>query len=259
MSVSWDENMTSLIITCDLDWAPEYAITKTLEFIDDAGIKPTVFITHESKAVMRYKDKIDVALHPFFDVDSSHGNTIDKTIQTMQSMQYTVPGFRCHRFKSCNQSMQAMYSIGMRFSSNVCTDLHDVAPFVNRYGMIEFPVFFEDGGYLWRRHSLSYRQISNRMNTDSKKIILVHPMHFILNSPNFEFMQHLKASYARDHWINMGKKELEKLRYQGYGIGDFVVDMLSKASSFDTLKDYYNEMLTTQYKDLLLSGEHSLL
>lgn len=239
--------MSALIITCDLDWAPEWAIDTTLEFFLKAGIKPTVFTTHPSKTVAALQDQLDVGLHPYFSSDSSHGATINATSNTVSHLQYNLPAFRCHRFKSSNQVMQAMYELGMRISSNICTDLEALPPFVNRYGMVEFPIFMEDGGYLWRRHALQLTALLLRqLKTPGCKVLLIHPMHFALNSPNFSFMQNIKQSCTREEWISMQADELQALRHRGRGIRNVIEGILDKAHSFTTLKVEYNKVIASE-------------
>lgn len=239
--------MSTFIVTCDLDWAPECAIAETLAFFLEAGIRPTVFVTHVSKTVEQLQTKLDIGLHPYFACDSSHGASIQATLDTLRSFQYNLPAFRCHRFQSSNQSMQAMYTFGMRISSNVCTDFESIPPFVNRYGMIEFPIFMEDGGYLWRKHALGLTNLlRQQLQTPVCKVLLIHPMHFVLNSPDFAFMQHLKQACTRWEWSNMPADKLRTLRHTGRGIRNMVEEILNSACSFSTLRDEYNQVVQSE-------------
>lgn len=250
--------MSRLIITCDIDWAPEWAISETLRCLDELKSQPTVFMTHPSDVINLHQE--DIGLHPYFDPLSSHGQSLEQVVETVSSFPYTIPAFRCHRFKSCNQSMQLMYDMGMRISSNVCTDLQDVSPFVSRYGMIEFPIFMEDGGYLWRHGAdLAAQRPHRSFANDQPKVLLIHPMHFVLNSPNFDFMRQIKQSCTRDQWRKMDENNLRSLRFQGFGIADLMMEILMQADHFISLRDYYNKLLSTEFKHLLQSKEHSLL
>jgi hypothetical protein len=72
-----------------------------------------------------------------------------------------------------------MAEAGMLISSNVCTDLEIVLPFTDRFGFLEVPIFLEDGGYLWRQHSLAMnQQLKNTVLGPGTKILIIHPMHF---------------------------------------------------------------------------------
>ena len=230
-----------------MDWASECAIDATLKFFLEAGIKPTVFTTHCSKTVAALQDQLDVGLHPYFSKDSSHGATIHATINTVSCLPYNLPAFRCHRFKSSNQVMEAMYELGMRISSNICTDLEHLPPFVNRYGMVEFPIFLEDGGYLWQRHALRLTNlVLQQLHKPGGKVLLIHPMHFALNSPNFSFMKKIKQCHSREEWISMPTDELQALRHKGRGIRNVIEDILEEVNEFSTLRVEYNKVIASE-------------
>jgi hypothetical protein len=230
--------MNSLIITIDLDWACEPAVEETLDFLQNRGIRPTVFITHRSSRVESSLNEIDVGLHPFFDPGSSHGSTISKTVEYVMNLPHNLPAFRCHRYAICNASKQAMSAAGMFISSNVCTDLEIVKPFRDRFGMLEVPIFLEDGGYLWLKRSLDINEsLSKTILEPGAKVITIHPMHFALNTPYFAYMSDIKQSMSREAWGSMSKSVLSTLRWKGQGIRDFLVELLQIQSTISSLRD----------------------
>ena len=231
--------MHSLIFTVDLDWACEPAIEETINFLHENNIKPTIFITHSSSIVEKNIDKIDIGLHPYFGSDSSHGSTIQDVVKHVMNLPHNLAAFRCHRFASCNASHQAMADAGMLISSNVCTDLEIISPFKNRFGLLEVPIFLEDGGYLWCKHPLEMTQkLRNAVLRPGRKVIIIHPMHFSLNTPHFNYMYDIKNSVNRSEWKNMSRETLDKYRWKGRGIRDLLVDLVQiehKSSSLRTL------------------------
>ncbi|MDF2966075.1 MAG: hypothetical protein K0Q51_1463 [Rickettsiaceae bacterium] len=228
--------MNNLIITVDLDWACEFAVEETLNFLINNKIPPTIFITHRSAVVEANINQIEVGLHPYFAKDSSHGSTIDEVIKYVMDLPHNLPAFRCHRFAICNASRQAMLEAGMLISSNVCTDLEIIPPFTDRVGLLEVPIFLEDGGYLWRNHSLEYNQgLEMKLKQHGTKVLLIHPMHFALNTPNFSYMYDIKQSVSREEWNNMNKKTIDKLRWRGRGIRDLLMDILRSNQSYQSL------------------------
>lgn len=231
--------MNTHVITVDLDWACEPAIEETLNFLDKQKISPTVFITHRSPRVEAAMGQIEVGLHPYFGSDSSHGSTIIDVVNHIMDLPHNLPGFRCHRFATCNSSRQAMAEAGMLISSNVCTDLEVVPPFKDRFGLLEVPIFLEDGGYLWRKHSLEMTpQLLKTLLSPGTKVIIIHPMHFSLNTPDFAYMYNIKQSMSREEWKGMTKTVIDKYRWKGRGIRDFLVELLQiipKTSSLGNL------------------------
>jgi Polysaccharide deacetylase len=230
--------MNELVVTVDIDWACEPAVEETLDYLLEQGVAPTVFSTHASQRVKQALGEMEVGLHPFFDPTSSHGNTIPETVAHVMGLPHNLKAFRCHRFAICNTSRQAMVEAGMLLSSNVCTDLEVVSPFRDRFGLLEVPVFLEDGGYLWRRHPL---ELSDALLVPGKKVILIHPMHFAINTPDFAYMADIKRSMERDQWRNLSRKDLDKLRWKGRGIRDLVVSLLESASSTRSLSSLLRE------------------
>ncbi|MCE5317906.1 MAG: hypothetical protein LLG04_11200, partial [Parachlamydia sp.] len=100
--------MSSLIVTLDLDWACEPAIEETLSFLEKLKIVPTVFVTHHSPCIEACFKSLDVGLHPYFGLDSSHGNTLSEVVDHVMALPHNIPAYRCHRFASCNSSRQLM-------------------------------------------------------------------------------------------------------------------------------------------------------
>jgi len=132
-----------------------------------------------------------------------------------------------------------MFDAGIRISSNVCTDLEIISPFKDRHGFLEVPIFLEDGRYLWRQHPLTITSdFIEKIFRSEFKVINIHPMHFVLNTPNFKYMRDIKDSVSRQEWKNMTKRNLEKVRWKGRGIRDFIIELLEispQASFLSTL------------------------
>lgn len=231
--------MNKLVITVDLDWACEPAIEETLDFLKNQKIKPSVFITHRSAAVESYMDEIEVGLHPYFSPDSSHGSTIAEVTKHVMDLPHNLAAFRCHRFAICNSSQQAMAEAGMLISSNVCTDLEIVAPFKDRFGLLEIPIYLEDGGYLWRKHPLQItKAFKEAVLGQGTKVIIIHPMHFAINTPHFNYMLDIKKSFSRGEWNKMTQNKLNKLRWKGRGIRDFLVELIELPNPKVSLGSY---------------------
>ena len=236
--------MTNLVITLDLDWSCESAIEETLNFFQDKNIMPTVFVTHRSQSVEARMAQLDVGIHPFFGKNSSHGSTIAEVVTHIMELPHNLKAFRCHRFGVCNSSKQAMVEAGMQISSNVCTNLEIVCPFQDRFGLLEIPIFLEDGGYLWRKQPLEvYPLLKKILSTPVPKVLLIHPMHFVINTPHFNYMRDIKASNHRKCWRQLKQNKLNKLRWNGRGIRDFITDLLSLVPNTISLRTLYRDAL----------------
>lgn len=237
--------MNDLIVTVDLDWACEPAIEDTLNFLKNHNISPTVFVTHRSSIVEAALNEIEVALHPYFAPDSSHGSTIVEVVNYIMELPHNLSGFRCHRFANCNLSRHAMVEAGMLISSNICTDMEVIPPFKDRFGLLEVPIFLEDGGYLWRKHPLEISKKLERILLGAgQKVIVIHPMHFSVNTPYFGYMYNIKESVGgRANWKNMSSQTLNNLRWHGRGIRNLLVELLQIVPHKSSLGDLYRSVL----------------
>ena len=97
----------------------------------------------------------------------------------------------------------------------------------------------EDGGYLWRKHSLEMDSyLKEKILGEGTKVLLIHPMHFSLNTPDFSYMKQIKQSLSRKEWNEMSHKTLNDLRWKGRGIRNLlteILQMVPKRSSFKEL------------------------
>jgi hypothetical protein len=223
--------MTSaFVVTVDLDWACEPAIEGLLSWLEVRRIPYTVFTTHRSEAVEARLPMAEVGLHPNFAPGSSHGKTTAAVVEHVLGLPHNLLAVRCHRFEHGNDAMEALAAAGMRVSSNVCTDMDSLRPFRNRYGMTEVPIFFEDGGYLRLQRPLdidgAWRHAAAQ---PGPKVLLLHPMHWALNSPNFGFMRQIKDTLSPHEWNQLSANELADVRWKGRGIRTLVEDVLEMA------------------------------
>lgn len=224
-----------VFVTIDLDWASEVVIEETLDWFKTENIPITVFATHKSKVVEDNMDDVEVGLHPYFSSDSSQGSNPDETIETLKQIPINVPIYRSHRFLDSNQIREEMLSLGITASSNVCTNLDPVNPFLHRSGMIEIPISLEDGSYLENGYDLNNIQhILKLISVTDIFVIAIHPMHFILNTPFYQWMRDIKDSTTRESWNNLQVDEINKLRNNEIGISSFVKELITnlKASGY---------------------------
>lgn len=228
--------MNALAVTIDLDWACEAAIEETLDAFRELHVPVTVFATHRSPRVEAGLGELEVGVHPYFASDSSHGATIDEVVGRVLDLPHNLAAFRCHRFASCNGSREALARAGFRISSNVCTDLEVLPPFTDRYGCLEVPIFMEDGGFLFRGHPLALGgRLARGLEQPGTKVIVVHPMHFALNTPHFDYMAAIKRRTTRERWRAFTRRDLDPMRWRSRGVRDLVLEVVRAASAYTTI------------------------
>lgn len=239
-----------LCFTCDLDWAPEIAIEKTLDLFLKNGIRPTVFVTHPSKVIEQYRDRIDIGVHPNFIQPSSQGGDTEEVIAYCMRLAPDAKVFRCHRWFSGNDVCDSMAGKGFLYESNLCTKMEIVDPFIHRSGMLCLPVFFEDGSYIIQSEKIDFDSVKGRFLQNGLKVIDIHPMHFALNTPYFQYTRQIKDRLSRQEWNAMDENTLSRLAYRGCGISDFILDLVEFAKTEKT------ELITLgQAYEMCMQGE----
>ena len=227
-----------ILITIDIDWASEYAIQFTLETLKNLNIPFTVFSTHNSEYLNSIFNDIEIGLHPFFHPNSSHGKTYEETIENIFKLPYNLNAFRCHRFIRSNEISDLMKRKGMKCESNVCTNLETIPPFENRNGLLEIPIFYEDGSYLLNNNVLDINSIPGKKffegTENDIKTILIHPMHFVINTPNWKYMSDIKNKISRKEWNSLNKHQIKKIDFNGIGLRTFILEIINKYKNTDT-------------------------
>jgi hypothetical protein len=92
------------VITLDTDWAPDWAIDRCADLLIDRETKATWFVTHESDAIFRLRERPDLfelGIHPNFGPDSSHGDTVEEVLEHCLEI---VPEAACVRTHGLIQS-----------------------------------------------------------------------------------------------------------------------------------------------------------
>lgn len=236
------------VFTSDIDWASEGVISACHNLLSADRLGVTYFNTHKSPFLDEKKKQglIDLLIHPNFLSGSSHGNSYDEVIEFCTGLHPNARGFRSHRYYEVNDITDKFASLGFKFFSNICTDCEDgIRPLRHRSGMISFPIFFEDGGYLQLHKNLIFEDLKKSLITPGLKIINFHPAHIAINTPKFSYMRNLKDSLSREDWNNLSENSISKLEFDGYGLRSMLLDIINfvelKNFHISTLEDLYVE------------------
>ena len=155
-SILSQENL--LCFTMDIDWASDYAIASAISLFREAGIPVTAFLTHKSAEIDRAlaAGEIKCGIHPNFMPDSSQGGSYQEVVDFCFDLLPNARLFRAHRYYEVNDTMEMLVHRGIEAESNLCTLLDVVPPFLHRSNTINFPIFWEDGAYLYHYKEFDY-------------------------------------------------------------------------------------------------------
>jgi aminoglycoside N3'-acetyltransferase len=208
-----------VVFTCDTDWASDWAIRQALAFAGEYAAPLTVFMTNPSEALSAAisDGEVQGGLHPNFMPDSSQGGNREAVMDYCFALCPKAECYRSHRYYDVNDVTDEMAARGIKYDSNVCTLLDEVFPFMHRSGAVRFPVFFEDGAYLWHNFELDISATEDGLFSPGIKVINFHPMHLCLNTPYFRYTRDIKDKLTRDEWNNLDGDALRKLSFQSRG------------------------------------------
>lgn len=244
--------MYQFAFTIDFDWASDDVLQYALKAIFDSNIPITLFSTHNSEwisQIVQKKENVEIEIHPNFCKNSSHGDSLQKVFDYCETIYSEKIGFRCHRYYNSNDIQEHYKQIGYKYSSNICTDLQCVKPFYNRVGLMEIPIFMEDGGFMYQKHTLCLSEITKNIPDDTSHtlVFLFHPMHIAFNSNNFHDMKVLKQNLKTNEYQNINTSFIEKRKNQSYGIQNLFEDLFNWSEQF-AIKKVLMKNIYEEYK-----------
>jgi hypothetical protein len=212
--------------TSDIDWASEDVLRAFFDIVDPFNLDITLFLTHKSKTIE--SKGYDKGIHPNFLPGSSHGNTFKEVIDTCMGFGPTINCFRSHRaFDVTDTNHMLFEKYGFKYSSNYITNLQPfLIPMRHESGLLNYPVFFEDGTHLYNKMGVDFEKHKEIFSTAGLKIISFHPMNMVLNSPSLDFMRNIKNRLSREEYQHFSDSGIELFKNEGNGIRDFVLEMM---------------------------------
>lgn len=232
--------------TIDIDWASETVLQLFFDEFLSYKIVPTVFVTHRSKIIdeLFANKRIERGIHPNFLKGSSHGDSFEEVIDTCLKFAPETKFYRSHRsfsFTDINHLLKNKYQF--KLSSNTVSVLQPyLQAILHESGLLEFPIFFEDGTQLYTKMELEIGQYLANFTSPGIKIISFHPMNFVCNPPTLQYMRNIKDTLSREEYNNLSIEKIDQYRNQLKGIKDICVEILELSSRYDilTLSELYN-------------------
>lgn len=228
--------------TCDIDWAPEWAIAETLAAFEEMGVPLTVFLTHPSAAI-RYAYRVPgktghVGLHPNFLPGSTQGDTMQEQIAYCRALWPEARFFRAHCFCDSALITEAFAREGFLFDSNICLFLQNyLQPLQHVSGLIRFPVFWEDDIHCSKNLPLALDAVRAGLDTPGLKVFNLHPLNFALNVPDQDYYLRHKFLYRQN-----GVQEGKAYAYTGYGERDLIFEIVAHLKRTQSACHYLAEL-----------------
>ena len=197
-----------IAITFDIDWATDVMIADTLDLLNTAGVRATLFATHATSLFDGIEGH-EIGIHPNFLLTKDYRSEFDR----LMGLYPQAKGVRCHSYYQNTQILDLFVERGLRYDSNLlmfhCQGIH---AFQNWNGLVRVPVFWEDDinylvGGTWDPQMLSIS------NPNSLYVFAFHPVHVFLNTERID-----RYKVAKPH-CNDTKKLQEFVNSESSGVG----------------------------------------
>ncbi len=246
----WDEQPV-FCFTSDIDWASEAVIGAYFQKLPIDLLKLTVFMTHSSDMLSRaYAAKrIQRGIHPNFLPGSSHGDSFREVIKTCMSFAPETICTRSHRAFDVTDTAHMLYNdFHLRCCSNVFTTLApNISPFFLESKLLQVPIFFEDGSFLYNSLGLSVAPYRKYFTTPGLKVISFHPMNMAFNTPDIAWMRQIKDSMSREDFNHISNEMIERHQNREKGIYDVVMEIIHLAQQIQapilSLQEIYQQTI----------------
>jgi len=191
--------VSPILVTLDIDWAPEWVIESVVERLVRAGVRATLFATHDSSFLRSLEGdpRVEIGLHPNFLPGSSHGSTPEEIFATLRNWYPRATVCRTH---SLVQSEPLLARMACEFGIEVDCSIHlpraaHVAPHElhiseRGHSIIRLPHVFQDN-----MHAMTGRTwdaAGAKLDTPGWKVLNFHPVHVALNTARLATYEALK-------------------------------------------------------------------
>lgn len=216
--------LETVILTTDIDWAPDYATAAVLELVAEAGFNITAFATHDSPLLKASSEFVEIGLHP--DNTRPHPEFgFSRKILELKEIFPDSVGLRCHRNFFGQNISDLAKTAGLSY--DISTFLWG-QPFAQCYydynGLVRMAYVWEDGIHVDLNKPLELEHV--KLDQPGLKILNVHPMLIYLNAPNDKLRRDLTRGVA--DLTSVPASHFSQAIYSGYGLKRFYRDLLAE-------------------------------
>ena len=228
----------NIIITIDVDWAPDFMVRRVIEMLLEKNVKATWFVTNESETlneIRKYKENFEIGIHPNMLDGSTHGKTEDEVLSYMKSLAPEAVSMRTHGlYQTSNWLIKASKEYGIKIDVSLFLPrTHYLQPHVVKWhgiSLCRIPYFWEDDSEMSEEKPI-WNVEDGRLYGDGLKIFDFHPVHLILNTVNYEDYEKLKKikplsewneDFVKEHFnegegpLTLFKQLLDKIKGKGF-------------------------------------------
>ncbi len=209
---------SSICLTLDTDWAHEVCIADVLELLNRYNVKATFFATNLPYTCLCETSSTEVGIHPNFNkILAGDGGSIKDIIDELLGFYPRARGLRSHSLTSSSAILNYSKERGLIYDSNLYNP-NQAMSYLDYSGLIRFTLFWSDYGMLMDAIPLTLAGIPFKPQADN--ILIFHPIHIYLNTPNIPFYHSIKHQ-VHDYSIIKDFRNTEQR-----GVRDLFIDLL---------------------------------
>jgi hypothetical protein len=218
------DGLTDVVLTGDVDWAPDYAVAHVLRIVEGFGLKIALYATHPSAILADPPDFLEVGLHPDF---TRHPSRLSprEHMEQLKAWYPDATGMRGHRNVFGQNIADIAAALGLRYDvSSILWNQPFCQGHVDYNGMARFSYMWEDGLHLDMGMGLDWDRIG--LETPGLKILNIHPILIYLNCRSDDERRAVTRRYS--DLTTAPKAEIDADRYQGFGIASLWTQLLER-------------------------------
>ena len=228
--------MDDIVITLDVDWAPDFAIDFAARLLLENNVHATWFVTHQSPALERLRqhpELFELGIHPNFLPGSTHGETPEKVLDYCMGLAPEAVSMRTHSLVQSTPLLKHVLT-----QTPITTD---VSLFLRRASFL-CPVEFEVGGrtlirvpYYWEddfemeSSNPCWRADPLLADGEGLKVFDFHPIHIYLNSVSMGPYEELKL--VSTSLIGASQTEADRFIHAGLGTRSLFMELIGRLAA----------------------------
>lgn len=189
----------NILLSFDVDWAPEYMLEDLLILLNDTISACTIFATHYSPLLIKYTKQYEIGLHPNFNflLEGKQNSNYRTIIDDLIAMYPHTVGYRSHSLTNNTNIQQYFKEKSFIYESNQLSHSHNQHYYDELEDMSHIFINFSDGLFI-KHFSNDLNAFSanlyQRIETTSNTTFMFHPVHIFLNSTGYDNYNKIKTN-----------------------------------------------------------------
>ena len=202
-----------IVLTIDIDWAPDFAVDWMTRMLSDRGVKATWFVTHMTQSVgnlRNWPDLFELGVHPNFLPGSTHGADTESVLDHVLELVPDAISTRSHSVVSSGRLLEQIAETDrLRVESTIfLPEMDCVRPIVHRLrgrDLLKIPFVWSDD-YEMNRERPDW-SLHRHLERSGLSVLAFHPIHTYLNTCNVERYQSITEAYPRIDELTLSAAE----------------------------------------------------